>query len=64
MAHLELHRCIHGDLAAKNVLVGENVQIKVADFGLARVINEDIHEARTGAKFSARWTAPELLYNR
>jgi fyn-related kinase len=37
----------------------------VADFGLARVIDEDIYEAQTGAKFPIKWTAPEAaLYNR
>ena len=65
MAHLEIHHYIHRDLAARNVLVGENNQIKVADFGLARIIDEDIYEARTGAKFPIKWTAPEAaLYNR
>ena len=31
-----------------------------ADFGLARkLMEEDIYEARTGAKFPIKWTAPE-----
>ena len=65
MAHLEMHHYIHRDLAARNVLVGDANQIKVADFGLARVIDEDIYEARTGAKFPIKWTSPEAaLYNR
>ncbi|RCN45926.1 hypothetical protein ANCCAN_08091 [Ancylostoma caninum] len=34
--------------------------IRVADFGLARkLMEEDIYEARTGAKFPIKWTAPE-----
>lgn len=34
--------------------------IQVADFGLARkLMEEDIYEARTGAKFPIKWTAPE-----
>ena len=38
---------------------------KVADFGLARVINEDIYEAHTGAKFPIKWTVPEAaMYSR
>ena len=59
MAYLELHHYIHGDLAARNVLVGENLQIKVTDFGLARVIEQDICKARTKARFPIKWTAPE-----
>ena len=65
MVNLELHHYIHGDLAARNVLVGENRQIKVADFGLARVIAQDIYKARKGYKFPIKWIAPEAaLYNR
>ena len=65
MAYLEEQNYIHRDLAARNILVGENSICKVADFGLARVIDEDIYEAHTGAKFPIKWTAPEAaMYNR
>ena len=65
MAYLEAQNYIHRDLAARNILVGEHHICKVADFGLARVIDEDIYEAHTGAKFPIKWTAPEAaLYNR
>lgn len=65
MAYLEQHNYIHRDLAARNILVGEHLICKVADFGLARVINEDIYEAKVGAKFPIKWTAPEAAnYNR
>ena len=64
MAYLEEQCYIHQDLAARNILVGEHLICKVADFGLVRVINEDIYEAHTGAKFPIKWTAPEAaLYN-
>ena len=52
MAYLEVQCYIHRDLAARNILVGENHICKVADFGLARVISEEIYEAHTGAKVS------------
>ena len=39
MAYLELKQLIHRDLAARNVLVGESLLCKVADFGLARIID-------------------------
>ena len=59
MAYLETQNYIHRDLAARNVLVGENNIVKIADFGLARLIKEDEYEARVGARFPIKWTAPE-----
>ena len=59
MSYLEEHSYIHRDLAARNILVGEGNVCKVADFGLARVIKEDIYNPREGAKFPIKWTAPE-----
>lgn len=59
MAYLESQNYIHRDLAARNVLVGDNNICKIADFGLARLIKEDEYEARVGARFPIKWTAPE-----
>ncbi|XP_047737613.1 tyrosine-protein kinase Src42A [Hyalella azteca] len=59
MAYLESENYIHRDLAARNVLVGDNNVVKIADFGLARLIKEDEYEARVGARFPIKWTAPE-----
>jgi len=39
--------------------VGESNSCKIADFGLARLIKEDEYEARVGARFPIKWTAPE-----
>ena len=56
---------IYRDLAARNCLVGENNLVKVADFGLARLMKDDTYTAHAGAKFPIKWTAPEgLAYNR
>ena len=54
---MDEHNC--RDLAARNVLVGDNNIVKIADFGLARLIKEDEYEARVGARFPIKWTAPE-----
>ncbi|XP_022907381.1 tyrosine-protein kinase Src42A isoform X2 [Onthophagus taurus] len=59
MAYLESQNYIHRDLAARNVLVAESNVVKIADFGLARLIKEDEYEARVGARFPIKWTAPE-----
>lgn len=40
MQYLEGHNYVHRDLAARNVLVNDSFVCKVADFGLARVIDE------------------------
>ncbi|KAK5647289.1 hypothetical protein RI129_002181 [Pyrocoelia pectoralis] len=59
MAYLESQNYIHRDLAARNVLVADSNVVKIADFGLARLIKEDEYEARVGARFPIKWTAPE-----
>lgn len=59
MAYLERVKLVHRDLAARNCLVGEKRVVKVADFGLARIIEEDYYIAQVGAKFPIKWTAPE-----
>ena len=41
------------------------MSVKVADFGLARVLKENEYEARTGARFPIKWTSPEAAnFNR
>ncbi|XP_044512715.1 tyrosine-protein kinase Yes-like [Gracilinanus agilis] len=65
MAYIERMNYIHRDLRAANILVGDNLICKIADFGLARLIEDDEYTARQGAKFPIKWTAPEAaLYGR
>lgn len=47
---------VHRDLRAANILVGENLVCKVADFGLARLIEDNEYTARQGAAPSPRRT--------
>ncbi|XP_008317256.1 proto-oncogene tyrosine-protein kinase Src isoform X1 [Cynoglossus semilaevis] len=65
MAYVERMNYVHRDLRAANILVGDNLVCKVADFGLARLIEDNEYTARQGAKFPIKWTAPEAaLYGR
>lgn len=65
MAYIERMNYIHRDLRAANILVGDSFVCKIADFGLARLIEDNEYTARQGAKFPIKWTAPEAaLYGR
>ncbi|CAL8311829.1 unnamed protein product [Boreogadus saida] len=65
MAYIERMNYIHRDLRTANILVGEGLGCKIADFGLARLIEDNEYTARQGAKFPIKWTAPEAaLYGR
>ncbi|NXS31237.1 HCK kinase, partial [Pomatostomus ruficeps] len=59
MAFIEKRNYIHRDLRATNILVSAVLVCKIADFGLARVIEDTKYTAREGAKFPIKWTAPE-----
>ena len=64
MAYLEEKNCIHQNLAAKNILVAENLTCKVADFSLAQFISEGEYKVPTRTKFPIKWTAIEaILHN-
>uniref|UniRef100_A0A8C2ING8 receptor protein-tyrosine kinase n=1 Tax=Cyprinus carpio TaxID=7962 RepID=A0A8C2ING8_CYPCA len=63
MKYLSDMNYVHRDLAARNVLVNGNLECKVSDFGLSRVL-EDYPEGTyttTGGKIPIRWTAPEAI---
>ncbi|XP_072552576.1 tyrosine-protein kinase Blk [Salminus brasiliensis] len=60
MAYIEKRNYIHRDLRAANILVSETLHCKIADFGLARIIESE-YTAQEGAKFPIKWTAPEAI---
>ncbi|XP_070540240.1 fibroblast growth factor receptor 2-like isoform X3 [Ptychodera flava] len=65
MDFLSSKRCIHRDLAARNVLVADGNVMKVADFGLARDIqNIDYYRKTTDGRLPVKWMAPEALFDR
>lgn len=59
MYYLEENDFVHRDLRAANILVGEHYDVKVADFGLSRLLEDEIYNASDNAKFPIKWTAPE-----
>ena len=66
MTYLESENFVHRDLRAANILIGENLEVKVADFGLARILedDDDVYQANVNTKFPIKWTAPEAALHR
>ncbi|KAH7849294.1 hypothetical protein Vadar_015838 [Vaccinium darrowii] len=59
MNYLHQNNIIHRDLKTANLLMDEHEVVKVADFGVARVLTEPgVMTAETG---TYRWMAPEVI---
>ena len=64
MAYLGSQHYIHRDLIARNILVTEGNIVKIANFGMARVIETGSAEYIGNGieKFPVKWAAPEVFF--
>lgn len=54
---------IHRDLKSHNLLVDENWKVKVCDFGLSKILENQSDYTTMTACGTPSWTAPEILRN-
>ncbi|EPQ03672.1 Muscle, skeletal receptor tyrosine-protein kinase [Myotis brandtii] len=63
MAYLSERKFVHRDLATRNCLVGENMVVKIADFGLSRnIYSADYYKANENDAIPIRWMPPESIF--
>lgn len=62
MEYLASKKVLHGDLAARNVLLADDGVVKVADFGMARKMYYDVNYEKKGqGLLPVKWMAIESL---
>ncbi len=65
MDYLEGRDIVHRDLAARNVLVQDFNQIKITDFGLAKILTSAIESTNeANSLWPIKWLAPESIEKR
>ncbi|XP_064615394.1 tyrosine-protein kinase SRK3-like [Liolophura sinensis] len=65
MAYMEREGFVHRNLGARNILVGENNNVRISGFGMTKVVDDPDFNFRKGLKMAIKWMAPEvLLYNK
>lgn len=66
MEYLCSQHFVHRDLATRNCLVGDNLTVKISDFGLSRdVYSSDYYRVQKSALLPIRWMSPEsILYGK
>ncbi|XP_027561597.1 tyrosine-protein kinase JAK3 [Neopelma chrysocephalum] len=63
MEYLGGQRCVHRDLASRNILVESESHVKIGDFGLAKLLpqDKDYYVVREPGQSPVFWYAPESL---
>ncbi|XP_063838898.1 tyrosine-protein kinase transmembrane receptor Ror-like isoform X1 [Ostrinia nubilalis] len=62
MQYLASRHFVHRDLAARNCLVGDNLTVKIADFGMSRdVYTCDYYKMGGERPMPVRWMSPESI---
>ncbi|MCP9261348.1 Tyrosine-protein kinase [Dirofilaria immitis] len=59
LQYLHLKKCIHRDIAARNILYTKDKVAKISDFGMSR--EGTIYKMKTCKKVPIKWTAPETI---
>jgi FMS-like tyrosine kinase 1 len=62
MNYLASKKVLHGDLAARNVLLCEGNVVKICDFGLSRTLYKDLnYKKKSEGLLPMKWMALESL---
>ncbi|NXK55318.1 JAK3 kinase, partial [Chauna torquata] len=63
MEYLGAQRCVHRDLANRNILVESETHVKIGDFGLAKLLpqDKDYYVVQEPGQSPIFWYAPESL---
>lgn len=66
MEYLAGHHYVHRDLAARNCLVGDQLTVKISDFGLSRdIYSSDYYRVQSKSLLPVRWMPSEsILYGK
>ncbi|XP_037297097.1 vascular endothelial growth factor receptor 1 isoform X3 [Manduca sexta] len=65
MEYLASRKVLHGDLAARNVLLADDNIVKICDFGLARSIyKNDEYQKKENSPLPVKWLAIECMTDR